>query len=132
MAALYELAVALGWIEMPRVPGSEPAGQHVVGAVTVLAIVATVALGFRAPDRAFALVPLAAAAWMVAHYYAFDPYYLPFHRRFSDAGLVAPSLVYGLVLVGVAVAAGSRRAPGLVPLFVVLTGTIVLFMGAGH
>jgi hypothetical protein len=117
---------------MPRNSGDDPAGQRVVEALTVLAIVATVAAAFRAPGRAFALVPLAAAAWMVAHYYAFDPYYLPFHRRFSDAGLVAPSLVYALVAVGVGVAAAARRVPGLTPLFVVVAAAIVLVMGAGH
>jgi hypothetical protein len=132
LAALYELAVALGWIDMPRDPGNDPAGQRVVEAVTALAVLGTVAAAFRAPGRAFALVPLAAAAWMVAHYYAFDPYYLPARRRFSDAGLVAPSLVYGLALVGVAVAAACRRGERLVPVFVVLTAVVVLVMGAGH
>jgi hypothetical protein len=73
VAALYELAVALEWIGMPRNSGDDPAGHRMVEALTVLAIVATVAAAFRAPGRAFALVPLAAAAWMVAHYYAFDP-----------------------------------------------------------
>ena len=69
---------------------------------------------------------------MVAHYYAFDPYYSPSSRRYSDAGAVSPWWVYGVVLAGVAVAAVSRRTSLLAPLYALVCALTVIGMGIGH
>ena len=50
------------------------------------------------------LLAPAAAAFLVARFYTFDPYYLPTLRRASDGGLVAPEVVY--LLAGLALVAG--------------------------
>ena len=130
---MYELAVALDSIGMPKEPGAEADGQGVVLVVVLVAIVGTAAVAFRRRhDQWFAAIPLAAAAWMVAHYYAFDSYYLPTHRRFSDAGSVPAAWIYGVALVGVGVAVLSRRARASVPLYVLLCALTVVGMGVGH
>ena len=89
-AAAYEAALALEWISMGSKPGDEATGQ---GAVTIAAflalltgIVATVVSRRILRRWPATLVPVVAAAYMVAHYYAFDSYYLPSLTRFSDLG----------------------------------------------
>jgi hypothetical protein len=132
-AAAYELAVALEWVAMPRESGSDPHGQVFAGIAAIAAAVVTVVLAvMHARSPVFALIPIAAAGWMVADFYAFDPYYLPTHRRFSDAGLISAWWVYAVVLAGVGVAAASRRTSVLAPLYVLVCLLTVLFMGAGH
>jgi hypothetical protein len=82
------------------------------------------------------LVPVAAAAYVVAHYYAFDSYYLPTLRRFSDGGAVPSAWVYGVVVAAVVVAAAIRRrpstAPVLTPLVLLVCAVTVLAEGTGH
>jgi len=130
---VYELAVAAGWIAMPREPGASPTGQGVVLVSVLVALAATVAVACLRPrDRSFSSIPLAAAAWVVAHYYAFDPYYLPTHRRFSDAGSVSPYWVYGVAAAGIAVAAASRRTSLAAAVYVVVCALTVIGMGIGH
>jgi len=124
--------VAAEWIDMPQEPGADAAGQAVVLVAVLLAIAATIVVSFLREREAFAAIPLAAATWMVAHYYAFDPYYLPTHRRFSDDGSVAPAWVYGVALIGVGVAALSRKTSVPVPLYVLLCALTVVGMGVGH
>jgi len=125
--------VAVEWIDMPQEPGADAGGQAVVLVAVLVAIAATIVVSFlRARDLAFAAIPLAAATWMVAHYYAFDPYYLPTHRRFSDDGSVASAWVYGVALIGVGVAALSRKTSVPVPLYVLLCALTVVGMGVGH
>jgi hypothetical protein len=72
----------------------------------------------------------------VAHYYAFDSYYLPTHRRFSQAGNVSPAWVYGVVVAAVVVAVAIRKRPSVAPvltpiLLLICTGT-VFAEGLGH
>jgi hypothetical protein len=132
-AAAYELALALEWIVLPSEPGADPRGAWVAFAASVLAIGGTFfAAGTRLRDWWFAAIPLAAAVWMVAHYYAFDPYYSPSSRRYSDAGSVSPWWVYGVVLAGVGVAALSRRTSLVAPLYVLICAVTVVGMGIGH
>jgi hypothetical protein len=77
-AAAYEAAVALEWISMGTLPGQEAAGQALVTIAAFLAlltgIVATLARLRILRRWSATLVPIAAAAYMVAHYYAFDSY----------------------------------------------------------
>jgi hypothetical protein len=131
-AAVYELAVALEWIEMGREPGGEARGQVVATIATLAAIGVTVVLAVRrARGPAVALIPLATAAWMVAHFYAFDSYYLPTHERFSETGALSPWWVYGVAVVGVGVAALSRRASEVAAIYVVVCAFTVVAMGIG-
>jgi hypothetical protein len=79
---------------MGSLPGQDAPGQAEVTIAAFLAlltgIVATLVsrrILRRWPAR---LVPIAAAAYMVAQYYSFDSYHLPSRRRFSDAGGISP------------------------------------------
>jgi hypothetical protein len=114
-AAAYEAAVAIEWISMGSVPGQDAPGQ---AEVTIAAL------------------PLAAASYLLAHYYAFDSYYLPSLRRFSDSGSVSSARVYGVVVAAVLVALAITRRPSVAPvltpiLLLICAGTVVA-EGVGH
>jgi hypothetical protein len=141
-AAGYELAVALGWISMGARPGEDAPGQVLVTigalAALVLGIGATVIATWRErrPGSLPAvLVPVAAAAYMAAHFYAFDPYYLPTLRRFRHSGL-SPAWVYGVTAAALLVAALIRIRPrvglALAPLVLFVCAVSVIGMGIGH
>jgi hypothetical protein len=139
-AAAYEAALALEWISMGSKPGDEATGQ---GAVTIAAflalltgIVATVVSRRILRRWPATLVPVAAAAYMVAHYYAFDSYYLPSRTRFSDSGSVSSIWVYCVLGAAVIVALAIRRRPSVAPvltpiLLLICAGTVVA-EGFGH
>jgi hypothetical protein len=139
-AAAYEAAVALEWISMGSKSGDEATGQAVVTIVAFLAfltgIVATVVSRRILHRWPATLVPVAGAAYLVAHYYAFDSYYLPSLRRFSDSGGVSAVWVYGVALSAVVVALAIRRRPSVAPvltpiLLLICAGTVVA-EGFGH
>ena len=100
-AAGYELAVALTWIPVGSVPGDEPVGRPFAEAAGSLAMIGgvvyfVVVAGRNRPRHwVDALIPLAVAALLVAHFYAFDSYFFPNLQRFSESG-IAPGWVYGL------------------------------------
>jgi sulfite exporter TauE/SafE len=104
-ASLYEALVALGVIELGSQPGEGPRGEQAVALIAVCAMLVAAglalvaALGARVPF--VALLPPAAAAFLVARFYTFDPYYLPALRRFSDDGMLPPGLVYGMVALAI-------------------------------
>ena len=81
-------------------------------------------------------VPLSAAAYLTAHFYAFDSYYLPSLRRFSDGGSVSPIWIYGVVLAAFTVAALIWRRPreGLIlaPVILLVCAVTVVGLGTGH
>ena len=132
-AAAYELALALEWLDLPSEPGADPPGAWVAFVASLLAIGGTfLAAVVRSRGGWFAAIPLAAAAWMVAHYYAFDPYYSPSSRRYSDAGSVSAWWVYGVLVAGVLVAVTSRRTSMLAPLYILVCLVTVIGMGIGH
>jgi len=139
-AAAYEVAVALEWISMGSQPGDDAAGQGVVTIAAFVAlltgIVATLVSRRILRRWPAALVPVAAAAYMAAHYYAFDSYYLPSRTRFSDSGSVSSIWVYGVLGAAVIVALAIRRRPSVAPvltpiLLLVCAGTVVA-QGFGH
>ena len=139
-AAAYEAAVALEWISMGRQPGDDATGQAVVTIAAFLAlltgIVATLVSRRILRPRPAALVPLAATSYLLAHYYAFDSYYLPSLRRFSDSGSVSSAWVYGVVVAAVLVALAITRRPSVAPvltpiLLLICAGTVVA-EGFGH
>jgi len=126
-AAAYEAAVALEWISMGSLSGQEAPGQAAVTIAAFLAlltgIVATLVSRRILHRWPAALVPVAAAVYMLAHYYAFDSYYLPTLRRFSDSGSVSSAWVFGVVVAAVLVALAIRRRPSVAP---VLTPILLL------
>jgi hypothetical protein len=139
-AAAYEAAVAFEWISMGSQPGDAAAGQAPVSMAAFLAlltgIVATLISRRILRRWPAALVPVAAAAYMVAHYYAFDPYYLPTLRRFSDGGVVAAAWVYGVAVASLVATVAIRRrpstAPVLTPLVLLVCAVTVFAQGKGH
>jgi hypothetical protein len=121
-------------------PGQEAPGQ---AAVTIAAFAALlIGIGATLVSRRILhswpgmLVPLAAAAYVVAHYYAFDSYHLPTQRRFSDAGTVSPAWIYGVVVSAVIVAFAIRKrpsvAPVLTPILLLICTVTVFAEGLGH
>ena len=139
-ATAYEAAVALEWISMGSQSGDEATGQVAVTIAALLAlltgIVATVVSRRILRRWPATLVPVAAAVYVVAHYYAFDSYYLPSLRRFSDGGMVPSAWLYGVVVAAVVVAFAIRRrpstAPVLTPLVLLVCAVTVLAEGTGH
>jgi hypothetical protein len=139
-AAAYEAAVALEWISMGSKSGDEAAGQAAATLAAFVAlltgIVATVVSRRILHRWPATLVPVAGAAYLVAHYYAFDSYYLPSLRRFSDSGGVSSVWVYGVVVSAVIVAFAIRRRPSVAPVLtpivlLICVGTVVA-EGFGH
>jgi hypothetical protein len=141
-AAAYEVAVALEWISMGPQPGDEARGQAVVTIAAFAAILTgtvvaiSAARGSRVAGWVVALVPLAAGAYVITHFYAFDSYDLPSLQRFSDSGHGFTVWVYAvsacsLVLAGLALGR-ARLGLGLIPVVLVACGVTVLLMGAGH
>jgi hypothetical protein len=82
------------------------------------------------------LIPVAAAAYLLSHYYAFDSYYLPDLRRFSDDGNIAARWVYGVaacsVGVGALIALVPRIGLALLPFMLLVCGIFVVGEGIGH
>jgi hypothetical protein len=107
-ATAYEALVAFGVIELGSLPGEGPPGEQTVALIAVLTMLVAVglalfaALGTRVP--LLPLLPPAAAAFLLARFHTFDPYYLPTLRRFSDDGMLAPELVDGIVALAVVAA----------------------------
>ncbi len=142
-AAIYEVAVALGWIPMGSQPGDEASGQGIVLTAAMLAILAGVvdcaAAALRARrERAWpaAFIPPAAAAYVTAQFYSFDSYNLPSLTRFSEEGSIPAAWIYGLVVCALVVALATRIRPPLglgatAVLLLVCAGTVV-GEGFGH
>ena len=139
-AAAYEAAVALEWITMGPQPGDDASGQGVVTIAAFLAlltgIVATLVSRRILRRWPATLVPIAAAAYMVAQYYTFDSYYLPSRTRFSDTGSISSGWVYGVAVAALIVALAIRRrpsvAPVLTPILLLICGGTVVAQGFGH
>jgi hypothetical protein len=142
-AAAYEAAVALEWISLGSEPGDDASGQAVVTSSAFLALAAGMGVGAvaafrRGPVRRWPamLIPVAAAAYLIGHYYAFDPYYLPTLRRFSDDGNIAARWVYAVaacaVGVGGVIALAPRIGLALLPFMLLVVGIFVVGEGIGH
>src|SRR6185312_14460196 len=96
--AAYELLVALGVIGLGPQPGDAPAGATTIVPLALLSLLVTggvllvAAIGGRsriAWERMVVPAAAAAAAFLVARFYSYDPYYAPDLRRMSDGGAVA-------------------------------------------
>jgi hypothetical protein len=110
----YELAVAAGLIALGSLPGQGPPGESFVGVVAALALLmaALLAATLDGP-RAIALLAPLAAAFLVAHFYTFDSYYLPTLIRHSERDFMPAFVVYSVA--GLAATAGvlTRVRPRL-------------------
>jgi hypothetical protein len=139
-ASAYEAAVALEWISMGTLPGQEAPGQDVVTTAAFVAlligIVATLVSRRILRRWPATLVPVAAAAYMAARYFAFDSYDLPSLTRFSESGSVSSAWIYGVAVVAVLVAFAIRRrpsvAPVLTPIVLLTSAGTVIALGLGH
>ncbi len=143
VAAGYEAGIALGWIALGSEPGDEARGQAIVTIAALLALAAGVGIGAAPVHRQGAvhrwpamLIPAAAAAYVVSHYYAFDSYYLPTLRRFSDDGSIAQIWIYAVAGCALAVAGVIALAPrlgfALLPFVLLACGIFVVGQGVGH
>ena len=137
----YELAVALGALDQGSLPGEGAPGGEVVGIVAaiaflVAAFLAVVFAGARRSPAAAALFAPLTGAFLVAHFYTFDPYYLPTLRRMSEGGMIPPVLVF--LIAGAAIAAGlvtllrPRAGLALSAPLILACGLTASFAGVGH
>lgn len=153
--AAYEAAVALGLVDLGTLPGEDAPGRGTLTSAVFLAllagalVLAIAGLAGGSPDdggtghgsrRLLALpetaaVPLAAAAFFVAHHFSYDAYYAPTLRRFSVN--LPVGLAVCVAIGGVLVAAGLRgrltarpsALAGSALLLVILVGLVA---GGGH
>jgi hypothetical protein len=143
VATAYETAVALGWLDVGPEPGQAPPANGVVLGAAVFALVAGAGLclvGAWAPltqvDALASLLAPAAAAFVLARFYSYDPYYAPTLRRMSDEGLVPDSWVYLLMGLALLAAVVSRIRPrvglGATALVLLLSAVTALAEGGGH
>src|SRR5215218_8916122 len=141
LAAAYELAIALGAVSIGSEPGEgAPAEEAVELIVLIVMLVGTglavVAAGRRASPLPVALYAPAAAAFLVARFYTYDPYYAPTLRRYSDDGNIAPAWIFVYLVGAVAVGVVTWFSPRIgalataVALFLIALMTIAI--GIGH
>ena len=140
-ATLYEVCVAAGIVELGSLPGEGPPGSVAVGLVAATGFVAAAAAAetlavSASPTPLAAFLAPCAGAFLVAHYYTFDAYYLPTMIRYSDRDFMPPAVVFAL--------AGGGLVTGLASYFrprmgLVLSGPVILacglaawFTGVGH
>ena len=142
-AAAYETAVALSWLDIGPQSGQVPPGNDLVLGGAVLALVAgatlcaVYAVRRRPPvDASASLLAPAGAAFVVARFYTFDPYYAPALRRMSDDGLIPDAWVYTLVGLALIAAVLTRTRPRLglsaTALVLALSALTALAAGLGH
>ncbi len=138
VAAAYELALALGAGSLGPEPGEGVAGSGVVQAVALIAMLAAAVIVLFHGVRPWpaALFAPAAAAFFVAFYFTYDPYYAPTLRRYCDGGAVAGRWIAVVAAVAVADGVLTRLQP---PMGRVVTSAVVLvvlvttvFAGDGH
>ena len=141
LGAAYEAAVAREWISLGSVPGEGPPYEGWFLATTLLALLAGSVVSWVLAWRyegnvSVALLGVAAAAFVVARFHGFDPYYLPTMRRYSDAGTFSPLWVYGVALLatlGTALAfTRSRFGYAVSGPALLLCAFTANFLGIGH
>ncbi len=141
VAAAYEVVLILASSHSDFAAGQRPVGQTVAEGVAALAMILAFALAIggavrSGPMGASALFAPAAAAFVLAHYFTYDPYYFPTLRRYSEGGILP---LWWLILV-----AASSILAGLLARYRPRSGTyttclilpVVFFtfiwMGTGH
>jgi hypothetical protein len=140
-ATAYEVVLAAGGLSIGPQPGDTAPGEpFVLGAALLLmalgAVLAPVVAAGRGTFPLVALVAPSAAAFALARFYTYDPYYAPTLRRMSDGGFVNPRWMYGLAAAAVATAVVCcfrPRTGARVSVVVVLACAVTtLYESAGH
>jgi hypothetical protein len=147
-ATCYEASVALGMLSLGPTPGEGPPDETLVLGAAFLALTfgGLLLLACSLSRTATRLMPgglapvplvsLAAASFVVARFYSYDPYYAPTLRRMSDGGIVSWSWIVVLVVLAIAAAWAAYRSPrlGMVLISAVSFSTAItaLLAGAGH
>ena len=136
--AIQQALVATGVLALGTTPGDDPPGQALVVAAIVAMLAGAVGWPIVGRDlpRAFRLsLALAAAAFAIAHFLAYDPYYAPTLRRYSDGGAVgaATAAAAGAGVLAASLAALRWRRTGaiLIAAATLILAAIVVTMG-GH
>jgi hypothetical protein len=137
----YEAAVALKWISLRDLPGEEAPyfGLFYTAALIALLVGSVVSwtLAWRLENNVFvALLGVAAAALVIASFYAYDPYYLPAMQRYSEGGMSSPTWVYAVAGLGLmsTVLCLTRPRVGFAvngPTLLLCAFTVT-FLGVGH
>jgi hypothetical protein len=136
-ASAYELVLSLGAGSVGPVPGDGVAGSTFVEVIALLAMIAAAALAPVAVSCPWpaALCAPAAAAYLVAFYFTYDPYFAPTLRRYSE-GNVGGAWIAVVAVIAVANGVLTRLQPRIgryttsaVLVFVLLTTVLA---GDGH
>ena len=135
----YEAAVALHLLSIGDEPGEGPTGEGVLLAAAIGALLAGALVASR-PDTSarllLPLLPLVGAAFALARFYAYDPYYAPTLRRASEGGLVAGTWILVLVVLALLAAAVTTIRPrlgrALIPVVLLVTAFTALVVRSGH
>lgn len=134
-AALYEVALAFGASGIGTAPGSGPPGEWVVRLAALLAMLAgCLVAGFAIRSDGRLAAP-AAATFVVARLFTYDPYYAPTARRYADGN--GDFVAYAFVLLGVAaltaiVSLRSPRLGGGLTVVVLLAAFVATFLMGAH
>lgn len=136
-ATAYEALVALGVVGLGDEPGQGPPGESIATTAAVLALLLGAGASVANAGRPrFAFLAPAAAAFLVARFYAYDPYYAPSMRRASEGGVVTAWWVFALVTAAVGSAGMTliRPRPGqiLTCAVVILCVITALAVRLGH
>ncbi|MPZ49966.1 MAG: hypothetical protein GEU75_11845 [Dehalococcoidia bacterium] len=142
ISAGYELAYALGWLQVGDLPGQGPPGHETAVLAGLVALIFGAVLCAALAFQSARDVPLiewlapAGAAFVTARFFTFDPYYAPQLRRFSDGGFVSEGWVLVLIVAAAIAALAVRRwsSPGyaLSSFVLVLAVFTAALQGAGH
>lgn len=140
-AAAYEVGLVLWGSYAGLQPGEEPGGEATVSSLAVLAMLVGVIVAVVCAVRsrvpwAVALFAPAAAAFVIARFYSYDPYYFPTLRRYSDGGAVSDSWILTMVGLSIIVGAFSLLSPRSGSIATSLMLPLLLFTlfvtGIGH
>jgi uncharacterized membrane protein YbaN (DUF454 family) len=105
-AAVYQLALVIRGETDHRTLAFIAVLAMLVGAALAL-----LTIRLEAPRLALALLAPAAAAFAVARFYTYDPYFSPTLRRYSDDGAMPPAWLLLLAAASIVVGVLSWRTP---------------------
>jgi hypothetical protein len=140
-AAAYELAFMLWGSYSGLEPGQSPSGRTLAELIAMVAMVAAFVVAIAGITRpvlrpVLAILAPAAAAFVLARFFTYDPYYFPTLHRYSDGGILP--LGWVLLVTGMGLLAGvtARLRPRAGSPATIVVLLLLLFnfvwMGTGH